>query len=85
MHRAGGYQYVTVIPPEVASGFRTAAGTQVSAPGSSVSGRLVRHDDRAGGGEHAADATADRDLGVGDLGRVSPPRGPSEMCISWQS
>jgi hypothetical protein len=31
--------------------------------------RLVRHDDGAGGGEHAADAVADRDLGVGDLGR----------------
>jgi hypothetical protein len=30
--------------------------------------RLVRHDDCAGGGEHAADAVADRDLGAGDLG-----------------
>jgi hypothetical protein len=29
--------------------------------------RLVRHDDRAGGGEHAVDAVADRDLGAGDL------------------
>ena len=29
---------------------------------------LIRHDDRAGGGEHAADAVADRDPGVGDLG-----------------
>ena len=33
-----------------------------------LSWRLVRHDDRAGGGEHAADAVADRDLGAGDLG-----------------
>ena len=32
-------------------------------------GPLVRHDDRAGGGEHAADAVADRDLGIGDLRR----------------
>jgi hypothetical protein len=31
-------------------------------------GRLVRHDDRAACGEHAADAVADRDPGVGDLG-----------------
>jgi hypothetical protein len=30
--------------------------------------RLVRHDDCAAGGEHAADAVADRDLGTGDLG-----------------
>src|SRR5580704_2848253 len=30
--------------------------------------RLVRHDDGAGGGEHAADAVADRDPGAGDLG-----------------
>jgi hypothetical protein len=30
--------------------------------------RLVRHDDRAGGGEQAADAVADRDPGAGDLG-----------------
>ena len=30
---------------------------------------IVRHDDRAAGGEHAADAVADRDLGAGDLGR----------------
>jgi hypothetical protein len=29
--------------------------------------RLLRHDDRAGGGEHAAEAVADRDLGVRDL------------------
>ena len=27
----------------------------------------ARHDDRAGGGEHARDAAADRDLGAGDL------------------
>src|SRR5260370_34663222 len=26
----------------------------------------ARHDDRAGGGEHARDAAADRDLGAGD-------------------
>jgi hypothetical protein len=26
---------------------------------------LIRHDDRAAGGEHAADAVADRDLGAG--------------------
>ena len=32
------------------------------------SGRLVRHDDRAGGGEHAAHTMADRDRGAGDLG-----------------
>jgi hypothetical protein len=31
-----------------------------------VSRRLVRDDDRAGGGEHAADAAADRNLGAGD-------------------
>jgi len=31
--------------------------------------RLVRHDDRARGGEHAADTVADRDLGVEDLRR----------------
>src|SRR5271165_2347211 len=31
--------------------------------------RLIGHDDGAGGGEHAADAVADRDLGAGDLGR----------------
>jgi hypothetical protein len=30
--------------------------------------RLIRHDDRAACGEHAADAVADRDLGAGDLG-----------------
>jgi acetyl-CoA acetyltransferase len=30
--------------------------------------RLVRHDDRARGGEHAAHTVADRDLGAGDLG-----------------
>jgi hypothetical protein len=30
--------------------------------------RLVGHDDRAGGGEHAAHTMADRDPGVGDLG-----------------
>ena len=30
-------------------------------------GRLVRHDDRAGGGKHAAHTVADRDLGAGDL------------------
>src|ERR1700736_5392673 len=30
--------------------------------------RLVRHDYGAGGGEHAADAVADRDFGAGDLG-----------------
>jgi DNA-binding transcriptional LysR family regulator len=29
--------------------------------------RLIRHDDRAGGGEHAAHALADRDPGIGDL------------------
>src|SRR5215831_18512676 len=35
--------------------------------GSSPSGsrRVVRHDDGAGGGEHAADTMADRDLGAG--------------------
>ncbi len=31
--------------------------------------RLVRHDDGARSGEHAADAVADRDPGIGDLGR----------------
>src|SRR5689334_9472082 len=30
--------------------------------------RIVRQDDGAAGGEHAADAVADRDPGVGDLG-----------------
>ena len=30
---------------------------------------VVRHDDRAGGGEHAAYAVADRDLGAGNLSR----------------
>src|SRR5437763_8128958 len=30
--------------------------------------RLVRHDDRAGSGEHVAHTMADRDLGAGDLG-----------------
>ena len=35
-------------------------------------GRLVRYDDRTGGGEHAADAVADRDLGAGDLGGAVP-------------
>ena len=35
---------------------------------SALLGRFVRHDDCAGGGEHAADAVADRDLGAGDLG-----------------
>src|SRR5208337_150385 len=34
-----------------------------------TSRHLVRHDDRAGGGEHAADAVADRDPGAGDLRR----------------
>src|SRR5258707_10633856 len=34
----------------------------------SALGRLIRHDDHAGGGEHAADPVADRDLGAGDLG-----------------
>src|SRR6266404_5280628 len=29
--------------------------------------RLARHDNRAEGGEHAADAVADRDFGVKDL------------------
>jgi hypothetical protein len=32
--------------------------------------RLVRHDDGAGGGEHAADAVADRDPSVGDSRRI---------------
>jgi hypothetical protein len=34
--------------------------------------RLVRHNDGAGGGKHAADAVADRDLGIGDLGGAMP-------------
>jgi len=35
--------------------------------------RLVRHDDRAGGGKHAADAVADRDPGIGDLAGGAAP------------
>jgi hypothetical protein len=33
---------------------------------------LIRHDDRAGGGEHAAHTVADGDLGIGDLGGAMP-------------
>ena len=37
------------------------------AKGSSISRRLVGHDDGARGGEHAAATLADRDLSIGDL------------------
>src|SRR6266851_9001971 len=51
----------------VAGGKSTKFPVQREKPGSWL-GRLVRHDDGPGGGEHAADAMADRDLGAGDLG-----------------
>jgi hypothetical protein len=45
--------------------------------------RLVRHDDRAASGEHAADAMADRDLGAGDLGGAVPRIWRTLSCSAY--